>query len=243
MRNAAKSVPGCDGDLNDNSVAAHSPARRSAHLDLLGLGVGGRGSRARHSPRHVRERRVTDAARVARIDPRTTLGIHRIQLRSCILSRFAGCGRAQRPSRRRSPRGSLSCGSRRVAGERPTRIGAGRSDCLRVRFVRRRMRGPLTRNRLPRTQPSVSGVIRAAISVLRSRRPAGSRDQGSRFCRTVVKVYAVRRKNGEQFLLLYEDIARRKRPVQIIRFRPAGSVALPDSSSELERGAISFFSW
>ena len=47
--------------------------------------------------------------------------------------------------------------------------------------------------------------------------------------RAFVKVYAVRRKNGEQFLLLYEDIVHRKRPVQIIRFRSAASMALPDS--------------
>lgn len=36
--------------------------------------------------------------------------------------------------------------------------------------------------------------------------------------RAFVKVYAVHRTTGEQFLLLYEDIARRKRPVQVIRF-------------------------
>ena len=47
--------------------------------------------------------------------------------------------------------------------------------------------------------------------------------------RAFVKVYAVHRKTGEQFLLLYEDIRHRKRPVQIIRFRPVPSVALPDS--------------
>jgi hypothetical protein len=47
--------------------------------------------------------------------------------------------------------------------------------------------------------------------------------------RAFVKVYAVRRKTGEQFLLLYEDIVHRKRPVQIIRFRPAAAVTLPDS--------------
>ena len=41
--------------------------------------------------------------------------------------------------------------------------------------------------------------------------------------------YAVHRKTGEQFLLLYEDIARRKRPVQVIRFRPTPTIALPDS--------------
>jgi hypothetical protein len=47
--------------------------------------------------------------------------------------------------------------------------------------------------------------------------------------RAFVKVYAVHRKTGAQFLLLYEEVAHRKRPVQIIRFRPAASVALPDS--------------
>ncbi len=36
--------------------------------------------------------------------------------------------------------------------------------------------------------------------------------------RAFVKVYAVHRTTGEQYLLLYEDIAHRKRPVQIIRF-------------------------
>jgi hypothetical protein len=50
--------------------------------------------------------------------------------------------------------------------------------------------------------------------------------------RAFVKVYAVHRKTSEQFLLLYEDIGRRKRPVQTIRFRPAPAVTLPDSSSK-----------
>jgi hypothetical protein len=36
--------------------------------------------------------------------------------------------------------------------------------------------------------------------------------------RAFVKVYAVHRSTGEQNLLLYEDIARRKQPVQVIRF-------------------------
>jgi len=36
--------------------------------------------------------------------------------------------------------------------------------------------------------------------------------------RAFVKVYAVHRTTGEQFLLLYEDIQHRKRPVQVIRF-------------------------
>jgi len=58
---------------------------------------------------------------------------------------------------------------------------------------------------------------------------AGGNTSSSVGGRAFVKVYAVRRKNGEQFLLLYEDIVHRKRPVQIIRFRSAGSVALPDS--------------
>ena len=47
--------------------------------------------------------------------------------------------------------------------------------------------------------------------------------------RAFVKVYAVHRKTGDQFLLLYEDIVHRKRPVQIIRFRPVPTVSLPDS--------------
>ena len=47
--------------------------------------------------------------------------------------------------------------------------------------------------------------------------------------RAFVKVYGVRRKTGEQFLLLYEDILHRKQPVQIIRFHPAAGVALPHS--------------
>jgi hypothetical protein len=58
---------------------------------------------------------------------------------------------------------------------------------------------------------------------------AGGSTSSSVGGRAFVKVYAVRRKNGEQFLLLYEDVAHRKRPVQIIRFRAAGSVTLPDS--------------
>jgi hypothetical protein len=45
--------------------------------------------------------------------------------------------------------------------------------------------------------------------------------------RAFVKVYAVHRASGEQFLLLYEDITRRKRPVQIIRFVPGTDPARP----------------
>ena len=47
--------------------------------------------------------------------------------------------------------------------------------------------------------------------------------------RAFVKVYAVHRTSGEQFLLLYEDITRRRRPVQIIRFIPGSDPARPDS--------------
>jgi hypothetical protein len=38
--------------------------------------------------------------------------------------------------------------------------------------------------------------------------------------RAFVKVYAVHRTTGDQFLLLYEDIERRSRPVRVIRFVP-----------------------
>jgi hypothetical protein len=58
---------------------------------------------------------------------------------------------------------------------------------------------------------------------------AGGSTSSSEGGRAFVKVYAVHRKTGEQFLLLYEDISHRKRPVQIIRFRAASSVTLPDS--------------
>jgi hypothetical protein len=43
--------------------------------------------------------------------------------------------------------------------------------------------------------------------------------------RGFLKVYAVDRKTGEQYLLIYENIRERKRPVQIIRFR-----AVPDDT-------------
>ena len=58
---------------------------------------------------------------------------------------------------------------------------------------------------------------------------AGGNTSSSIGGRAFVKVYGVQRKTGEQFLLLYEDILHRKQPVQIIRFRPASSVTLPDS--------------
>jgi hypothetical protein len=37
--------------------------------------------------------------------------------------------------------------------------------------------------------------------------------------RGFLKVYAVDRQTGQQYLLLYENIRERKRPVQVIRFR------------------------
>lgn len=48
--------------------------------------------------------------------------------------------------------------------------------------------------------------------------------------RAFVKVYAVRRGTGEQFLLLYEDIAHRRQPIEIIRFHPGGAAMSPDSA-------------
>jgi hypothetical protein len=43
--------------------------------------------------------------------------------------------------------------------------------------------------------------------------------------RGFLKVYAVDKKTGEQYLLIYENIRERKRPVQVIRFR-----AVPDDT-------------
>jgi hypothetical protein len=48
--------------------------------------------------------------------------------------------------------------------------------------------------------------------------------------RAFVKVYAVHRTTGEQFLVLYEDVSNRRRPVQIIRFVRGGDSARPDSA-------------
>lgn len=48
--------------------------------------------------------------------------------------------------------------------------------------------------------------------------------------RAFVKVYAVHRTTGEQFLLLYEDIEHRKRPVQVIRFVRGPDRVRPDST-------------
>lgn len=48
--------------------------------------------------------------------------------------------------------------------------------------------------------------------------------------RAFVKVYAVHRTTGEQYLLLYEDIEHRRRPVQVIRFVAGPEKARPDST-------------
>lgn len=45
--------------------------------------------------------------------------------------------------------------------------------------------------------------------------------------RGFIKVYAIQRRTGEQFLLVYEDVARRKKPVQVIHFRATSDVVLP----------------
>jgi hypothetical protein len=47
--------------------------------------------------------------------------------------------------------------------------------------------------------------------------------------RAFVKAYAVHRTTGEHYLLLYEDVTRRRRPVQVIRFVPGQVSAQPDS--------------
>jgi len=47
--------------------------------------------------------------------------------------------------------------------------------------------------------------------------------------RAFVKVYAVHRTTGEQFLVLYEDVQNRRRPVQIIRFVRGTDPARTDS--------------
>jgi len=64
------------------------------------------------------------------------------------------------------------------------------------------------------TYSDVSGAPQGAV---------GSTVNGRAF----VKVYAVHKTTGEQFLLLYEDITRRNRPVQIIRFVPGTDPARP----------------
>src|SRR3954453_2911996 len=48
--------------------------------------------------------------------------------------------------------------------------------------------------------------------------------------RAFVKVYAVHRTTGEQFLVLYEDVSNRRRPVQIIRFVRGSDPGRPDAA-------------
>ena len=44
--------------------------------------------------------------------------------------------------------------------------------------------------------------------------------------RAFLQVYAIHRDTGEQYLLLYEDIANRKLPFQVIRFRPTSDATI-----------------
>jgi len=48
--------------------------------------------------------------------------------------------------------------------------------------------------------------------------------------RAFVRVHAVHRTTGEHYLLLYEDVAHRRRPVQIVRFVPSAVRAKPDTA-------------
>jgi hypothetical protein len=47
--------------------------------------------------------------------------------------------------------------------------------------------------------------------------------------RAFLRVHAVHRTTGEHYLLLYEDIEHRRRPMQVIRFVPGQDGARPDS--------------
>ena len=71
---------------------------------------------------------------------------------------------------------------------------------------------------LPSSLEIKSLAFHAALFTDVSRGPdlAGSQVGGRGF----LKVYAVDRKTEQQYLLIYEDIRERKRPVQIIRFHP-----------------------
>ena len=48
--------------------------------------------------------------------------------------------------------------------------------------------------------------------------------------RAFIKVWAVHRDSGDNYLLLYEDVARRRRPVEIVRFIRGSERARPDST-------------
>ena len=70
--------------------------------------------------------------------------------------------------------------------------------------------------------PTTYADVRGTPDVGTSSRVAG---------RAFVKVWAVHRRTGEQYLVLYEDIAHRRRPTQIIHFAPGRERASPDSTS------------
>jgi hypothetical protein len=44
--------------------------------------------------------------------------------------------------------------------------------------------------------------------------------------RAFLQVYAIHRETGDHFLLLYEDIANRRQPVQVIRFQPTSDATI-----------------
>ena len=48
--------------------------------------------------------------------------------------------------------------------------------------------------------------------------------------RAFIKVWAVHRTTGDNYLLLYEDIGHRRRPIQIIRFVRGADRVSPDSA-------------
>ena len=77
---------------------------------------------------------------------------------------------------------------------------------------------------LPGSLDIKSVTFDAALFTDVSRGPdlTGSRVGGRGF----LKVYAVDRQTGAQYLLIYEDIRERKRPVQVIRFRTLSSDTL-----------------
>lgn len=49
---------------------------------------------------------------------------------------------------------------------------------------------------------------------------AGETEQTDIGGRAFIKVHAVHKKTGEEYLLIYENIDQRPRPIQIIRFEP-----------------------
>lgn len=58
--------------------------------------------------------------------------------------------------------------------------------------------------------------------------------------RAFIQVHAVHRDTRDQYLLLYEDIANRKQPVQVIRLQPVPDTTIlraPSAASGVGRGA------